>query len=317
MTLHTAKGLEFPVVFLTGMEDGIFPHQRAFSDERELAEERRLAYVGITRARERLYLSRAVTRSAWGQANSYPASRFLDDVPEELIDWRRLAPARDPYVPGSADYRSSNWGSGGSSNYSGYDSRSRSAPVSASRFGQVGGRQARPPLQLAVGDRVSHDKYGLGKVTVMSGSGPDRDGHHRLRDGRHHPADADRWRADDQARDDCPVPRESGDVGRPELDADPRSDRLGRLRDRVFPGPLTRPAHHHQVAVPDRNPKPGAAGSAGAGAADAPNRRTGWRPSCPNVQPRPMVSPCQATLSRPSRYRQRPAVRKGSPSSSL
>ncbi|MET3804853.1 DNA helicase-2/ATP-dependent DNA helicase PcrA [Nakamurella sp. UYEF19] len=174
MTLHTAKGLEFPVVFLTGMEDGIFPHQRAFSDERELAEERRLAYVGITRARERLYLSRAVTRSAWGQANSYPASRFLDDIPEELVDWRRLAPAREPYVSGSADYRSSNWGSGGSSNYSGYDSRSsRSAPVSASRFGQVGGsRTARPPLQLAVGDRVNHDKYGLGKVTVMSGAGP-------------------------------------------------------------------------------------------------------------------------------------------------
>jgi DNA helicase-2/ATP-dependent DNA helicase PcrA len=174
MTLHTAKGLEFPVVFMTGLEDGIFPHQRAFSDERELAEERRLAYVGITRARERLYLSRAVTRSAWGQANSYPASRFLDDVPEELVQWRRLAPAREPYVSGSADYRSSNWGSGGSSNYSGYDSRSsRSAPVSASRFGQIGGaRPARPPLQLAVGDRVNHDKYGLGKVTVVSGSGP-------------------------------------------------------------------------------------------------------------------------------------------------
>ncbi len=174
MTLHTAKGLEFPVVFMTGLEDGIFPHQRAFSDDRELAEERRLAYVGITRARERLYLSRAVTRSAWGQANSYPASRFLDDIPEELIDWRRLAPARDPYVSGSADYRSPNWGSGGSSNYSGYDSRSsRSAPVSASRFGQIGGARAtRPPLQLAVGDRVNHDKYGLGKVTVVSGSGP-------------------------------------------------------------------------------------------------------------------------------------------------
>jgi len=173
MTLHTAKGLEFPVVFLTGLEDGIFPHQRAFSDERELAEERRLAYVGITRARERLYLSRAVTRSAWGQANSYPASRFLDDIPEELVDWRRLAPARAPFVPGSTDYRSGSWGSGGSANYSGYDSGNRSAPVSAARFGSIGGaRPARPPLQLAVGDRVNHDKYGLGKVTVMSGSGP-------------------------------------------------------------------------------------------------------------------------------------------------
>ncbi len=172
MTLHTAKGLEFPVVFLTGLEDGIFPHQRAFSDDRELAEERRLAYVGITRARERLYLSRAVTRSAWGQANSYPPSRFLDDIPEDLIDWRRLAPERDPFVPGSADYRSASWGSGGSSNYTGYDSR-RSAPVSASRFGSIGGaKPTRPPLQLAVGDRVNHDKYGLGKVTVMSGSGP-------------------------------------------------------------------------------------------------------------------------------------------------
>ena len=171
MTLHTAKGLEFPVVFLTGLEDGIFPHQRAFSDERELAEERRLAYVGITRARERLYLSRAVTRSAWGQANSYPASRFLDDIPEDLVDWRRLAPERDPFVSGSADYRSPTWGSGGSSNYSGYDSR-RSAPVAASRFGSIGGVTSRPTLQLAVGDRVNHDKYGLGKVTVMSGSGP-------------------------------------------------------------------------------------------------------------------------------------------------
>src|SRR6188472_323343 len=94
MTLHTAKGLEFPVVFLTGLEDGVFPHLRAMSDPAELAEERRLAYVGITRARERLYLSRALMRSSFGQPNANPASRFLDEVPATLVDWRRSEPER-------------------------------------------------------------------------------------------------------------------------------------------------------------------------------------------------------------------------------
>jgi len=89
MTLHTAKGLEFPVVFLTGLEDGVFPHQRAMTEPKELEEERRLAYVGITRARHRLYLSRAVTRSAWGQPQYNLASRFLDEMPRELVRWDR------------------------------------------------------------------------------------------------------------------------------------------------------------------------------------------------------------------------------------
>ena len=89
MTLHTAKGLEFPVVFLTGMEDGTFPHLRSLSDPDQLEEERRLAYVGLTRARERLYISRAAVRTAWGVPNEFPPSRFLDDLPDELIDWRR------------------------------------------------------------------------------------------------------------------------------------------------------------------------------------------------------------------------------------
>ncbi|MGY5318147.1 UvrD-helicase domain-containing protein [Neomicrococcus lactis] len=91
MTLHTAKGLEFPVVFLTGMEHGVFPHQRAFSDVGELAEERRLAYVGLTRARERLYLTRSETRSLWGQTQANPPSQFLEEIPENLIDWKREA----------------------------------------------------------------------------------------------------------------------------------------------------------------------------------------------------------------------------------
>src|SRR3954451_18976538 len=81
MTLHTAKGLEFPVVFLTGMEEGVFPHMRSLGEPDEMAEERRLAYVGITRARQRLHVSRAVVRSAWGAPSHNPASRFLDDVP--------------------------------------------------------------------------------------------------------------------------------------------------------------------------------------------------------------------------------------------
>ena len=84
MTLHTAKGLEFPVVFLTGMEDGTFPHLRSLADPKELEEERRLAYVGITRARERLHLSRAAVRSAWGAPQYNPPSRFLDEIPTEL-----------------------------------------------------------------------------------------------------------------------------------------------------------------------------------------------------------------------------------------
>ena len=174
MTLHTAKGLEFPVVFLTGWEDGIFPHMRALGDDKELAEERRLAYVGITRARERLYVSRAVLRSAWGQPNSNPASRFLDDIPEELLDWRRLVQAV-PFVERSDSdserlFGGNRFGSGSS----GYG---RSSPVSASRFGdRIPSRTARTstgkaPLELAVGDRVSHDKYGLGTVKVVEGVG--------------------------------------------------------------------------------------------------------------------------------------------------
>ena len=95
MTVHTAKGLEFPVVFVTGFEDGTFPHSRSLADEAELAEERRLAYVALTRARERLYLTRAAVRSAWGASNVMVASRFLDDIPPELMRWEREASSMD------------------------------------------------------------------------------------------------------------------------------------------------------------------------------------------------------------------------------
>lgn len=112
MTVHTAKGLEFPVVFVTGMEDGTFPHARSLADEAELQEERRLAYVALTRARERLYLTRAAVRSAWGQAQSMPASRFLDDVPAETLHWEREASSMDALRGGSTGWGRS-WGEGG------------------------------------------------------------------------------------------------------------------------------------------------------------------------------------------------------------
>lgn len=112
MTVHTAKGLEFPVVFVTGFEDGTFPHSRSLADESELAEERRLAYVALTRARERLYLTRAAVRSAWGASNVMVASRFLDDIPPELMRWEREASSMDSLRAGYGGF-SAGYGDGG------------------------------------------------------------------------------------------------------------------------------------------------------------------------------------------------------------
>jgi len=176
MTLHTAKGLEFPVVFLTGWEDGMFPHQRSMGDDKELSEERRLAYVGITRAERLLYVTRAVERSAWGQPAANPPSRFLDDIPESLVDWRRLPDPREPYVSRSSAFGGSGYGSGYGSGDPGRSSGGRSAPVVATTFGAPRSSKPSAPrgpvLQLVVGDRVSHDKYGLGTVKEVAGSGP-------------------------------------------------------------------------------------------------------------------------------------------------
>ena len=150
MTLHTAKGLEFPTVFLTGMEEGIFPHSRSLGEARELEEERRLAYVGITRARQRLYLSRSLTRSSWGSPAANPQSRFLDEIPEHNLTWEREAPSM--FAP------SSNFGS---STWSGPDSSLRlgSKSVSANT------------ISLNAGDRVTHEKFGMGTVVESGGSG--------------------------------------------------------------------------------------------------------------------------------------------------
>jgi DNA helicase-2/ATP-dependent DNA helicase PcrA len=141
MTLHTAKGLEFPVVFLTGMEDGVFPHMRSLGDPKELEEERRLAYVGITRAEKRLHLSRALVRSAWGAPSYNPASRFLDDIPAELVEWT------------GATERSA----------------SQAAADRAIRRGRVAGPGLRPIPALSPGDRVTHDAFGVGRVVTVRG----------------------------------------------------------------------------------------------------------------------------------------------------
>ena len=141
MTLHTAKGLEFPVVFLTGMEDGVFPHLRSLGDAKELEEERRLAYVGITRAEQRLHLSRALVRSSWGAPAYNPASRFLDDIPAELVAWSGAQ--ERPAGERAAD--------------------------TAIRRGRVAGPGLRPIPSLSPGDRVTHDAFGLGRVVAVRG----------------------------------------------------------------------------------------------------------------------------------------------------
>jgi DNA helicase II / ATP-dependent DNA helicase PcrA len=148
MTLHTAKGLEFPTVFLTGMEDGIFPHARTLDDPKEIEEERRLAYVGLTRAEKRLYISRAEYRLTFGTPKYNPGSRFLDEIPSELIEWKDET--RTKSSSGSSGLR-----------------RSRVATTAPPR---ATGKKS-SAMVLEVGQRVSHDTFGLGTVVAIAGEG--------------------------------------------------------------------------------------------------------------------------------------------------
>ncbi|WP_454928759.1 UvrD-helicase domain-containing protein [Actinomyces sp.] len=196
MTVHTAKGLEFPVVFVTGMEDGTFPHQRSLGDESELEEERRLAYVAITRARERLYLTRAAVRSAWGTPQEMPPSRFLDDIPAELLDVRRAATSGERMRASyGGSYGSGSYGSGSHGRSRGSDGRDPWGDTDTGAFGsgrrgaaaqpsgvrkvtRMGVASAakpaddRPVLSLEVGDRIKHATLGVGTVTGVEGEGP-------------------------------------------------------------------------------------------------------------------------------------------------
>jgi DNA helicase-2/ATP-dependent DNA helicase PcrA len=147
MTLHTAKGLEFPTVFLTGMEDGIFPHARTLDDPKEIEEERRLAYVGLTRAEKRLYISRAEYRLTFGTPKYNPGSRFLDEIPSELIEWKNEIKSKS------------------SSGSSGLRRRTATAPPP-----RATGKKS-SAMALEVGQRVSHDTFGLGTVVAIGGEG--------------------------------------------------------------------------------------------------------------------------------------------------
>jgi DNA helicase II / ATP-dependent DNA helicase PcrA len=145
MTLHTAKGLEFPVVFLTGMEEEVFPHQRSLTNAKELEEERRLAYVGITRAEQRLYLTRAMARNWWGRPSFHKESRFLDEIPSRLIEWRRNERAAMSSIMPAQERMAQRPGTRSPGN--------------------------RPVPALSPGDMVNHDKFGLGTVVSTDGYG--------------------------------------------------------------------------------------------------------------------------------------------------
>jgi DNA helicase-2/ATP-dependent DNA helicase PcrA len=169
MTLHGAKGLEFPVVFLTGMEDGIFPHLRSLGDPEALEEERRLCYVGITRARERLYLLHAWSRQLFGATDYYPPSRFLAEIPEELVD-----------AQGEGRRRGRGGGIGA------HRDQVASAAVAASASGSMGGEPAgargAEGAGLRVGDDVTHEKFGEGVILELRGDGDKAEARVRFRD---------------------------------------------------------------------------------------------------------------------------------------
>lgn len=230
MTLHTAKGLEYPVVFLCGMEQGTFPHSRAMEDTSELSEERRLAYVGITRAKQHLYVTRAAVRAQWGQANDMMPSQFLDEIPAELIDWKRkeagaetmrsrwgsaarnsdfdefggwdeaefdfnqdYSPSQSRRSYGSTYGSSRSYGSSQSHSSSSYGSSHayRSGTSSRGSSSRVTTRRSTPTVPSSsvksasslkadnhlkiedfhIGDRISHDKFGLGKVIAVDDKG--------------------------------------------------------------------------------------------------------------------------------------------------
>lgn len=175
MTLHTAKGLEFPVVFLTGMEHGLFPHQRALTDEKEMSEERRLAYVGLTRAMERLYLTRSETRTMWGKSQFNPPSPFLEEIPEELIEWKRTAGFSGFGASGMGAYGARGGSSYGGGSYGrshgGYSGGSRSGYSSGSSRGSYSdpyesrsSRRSEP----STADINGSASYGLAAVATAS-----------------------------------------------------------------------------------------------------------------------------------------------------
>lgn len=189
MTMHSAKGLEFPVVFIIGMEEGVFPHSRAFMDNEELEEERRLAYVGITRAEKQLFLSCARMRTLFGRTTANQPSRFLDEIPEELKEDTQMAHDRYRRGGGSSvggSYAGRGFGGGGGSNFGGGRARDLSLGGSTasaeaapkSRVTVTTGGPSRKPAasgdgEFKAGDKVAHGKWGTGTIVAVKGSGND------------------------------------------------------------------------------------------------------------------------------------------------
>jgi DNA helicase-2/ATP-dependent DNA helicase PcrA len=174
MTLHIAKGLEFPIVFMVGMEDGIFPHFRSMTDTHELEEERRLAYVGITRAQERLYLTHAWSRTLYGQTQFNPPSRFLGEIPQHLIDARESEIRRSsPSRYGGGGTSAGGRGAGGYTvvGLPGSDRETRVEPGWTPPRPHGVAKHEAPAIQA--GDTVRHDKWGEGVVVTTSGHGED------------------------------------------------------------------------------------------------------------------------------------------------
>ncbi|WP_106767209.1 DNA helicase PcrA [Paenibacillus faecalis] len=188
MTMHSAKGLEFPVVFIIGMEEGVFPHSRTFSDDEELEEERRLAYVGITRAEKQLFLSCARMRTLFGRTTANPPSRFLDEIPDELKEDTQMS--HDRYRRGGnvgGSYGGRGFGSGGGSNFGGGCSKdlprggtaASGGAVQKSRVTVTSGTPARPAAAsgsaegFKAGDKVAHGKWGTGTIVSVKGAGND------------------------------------------------------------------------------------------------------------------------------------------------
>ncbi|MFC3773193.1 DNA helicase PcrA [Paenibacillus sp. GCM10012303] len=186
MTMHSAKGLEFPVVFIIGMEEGVFPHSRAFLDNEELEEERRLAYVGITRAEEKLYLTCARMRTLFGKTAANAPSRFFKEIPAELVE---NAGGYGVIGGSGSSYSSRSGGYGGGTSVYGSPSRGAYGSPAGSSIGaaqSVAGRAAAGVQQrqagaagsgaaasYANGDKVSHGKWGTGVIVAVKGSGDD------------------------------------------------------------------------------------------------------------------------------------------------
>ncbi|WP_248929496.1 DNA helicase PcrA [Paenibacillus hamazuiensis] len=182
MTMHSAKGLEFPVVFIIGMEEGVFPHSRAFMDDQELEEERRLAYVGITRAEQELFLSCARMRTLFGRTQMNAPSRFLGEIPEELVEvvsGGGPSFGRGGFGAGGGFARSAQLGGGAARSGAFGSAAGFGRPAAAGAAGAPAASRSVPPqpgtpvADYKVGDKVAHGKWGTGTVVALKGAGDD------------------------------------------------------------------------------------------------------------------------------------------------